>query len=354
MQTVVFLHPSWDASPSGGDKFNRRIIANARRYRFPLQSVRMEPRVPIGAEFHPDPMGTQTRRKKVSQRLRLWDSLLMGCYPALERQGGPWRDAFLMHYLPSMSPALDARARSQARILEDRIAAQVSFFVATGRGLAAVLRERYPQVASFVCEPGVDAVFPRVRRKAREGGDAPIHLLSVAHLMAAKGYRDLLSVLQQMEGRRWHWHIVGSREADAEFTREFDRLAARLIGSNRIVFHGSLSSAALARLMVSMDVFVAASYFESYGMALAEAVAAGLPVVGTRVGEAIRIVGEAEDARLVPVGDRDAFAVALMALLDTPGRCSASCCRRPPVRGWNDAFADFAAACRAGMHGLAG
>ncbi len=355
MPTVVLLHPCWDAHPSGGNKFNRRIVANAQRHQFPLQSIDVEPGRTIDLGFPPEGGGIKGPTTGSSRSLRLWDSLLMRSYAASERKGRQGRDAFLMHYLPSLDPGLNVRGRSEARHLEDRIAARVSFFIATGQGLAAVLRERYPQTPSFVCEPGVDAVFSRVRRQAPGLRDAPVQLLSVAPLVAAKGYRDLLLVLRRLEGRRWFWHIVGSREKDAEFAREFENLARKLIEPGRVIFHGSLSSAALARLMSSVDLFVSASRFESYGMALAEAVAAGIPVVATSVGEASRIAGEAEHARLVPVGDPDAFLAALTAMLDVAGkrRCESSSQIRPPrVRGWDDTFTDFAAACQAGIEDL--
>lgn len=293
------------------------------------------------------------RNNEKTEPLYLWDSLLMRRYLASDgTQEG--RDAFLMHYLPSLDPGLDARARCGARTLEDRIAERAHFFIATGQGLAAALRERYPQHPSYVCEPGVDAVFARSHRHEAEQFDDRITLLTVANLTRAKGYGEIAKIVRELTGRNWVWHIVGSLDADPGFTREFMRLASGLIESGRITFRGSLTCRPLARLMSRTDVFVSASHFESYGMALAEAVAAGVPVVATRVGEASRIVGEFEHARLVPAGAWEEFAAALTAMIDT--RCRRSCPwssrRRPPVRGWNEAFADFANACRSGIRNL--
>lgn len=349
VKNIFFLHPPWRNCPSGGNKFNRRIIARARRCGFPLHSVTTAPVDSGGAGSPSELFRKKTRRTGAECPLMIWDSLLMARYPLSDRLAEQRCDAFLMHYLPSLDPGLEARVR--ARALEDRIAGAAGFFIATGRGMAAVLRQRYPGVETFVCEPGVDAVFRRRRRPVTERVDRRVHLLTVANLVPAKGYRELAMILRGLTDRGWMWHIVGSLDADAAFAAEFMRCAADMIESGHLRFHRNLASGSLARLMSSMDVFVSASRFESYGMALAEAVAAGLPVVATAVGEASRIVAGVEHrARLIPVGAWDAFRAALTEMMAVSAgsvetrRTQA----RPRFRGWDETFADFAAACRAG------
>ncbi|MEL7174386.1 MAG: glycosyltransferase, partial [Pseudomonadota bacterium] len=64
------------------------------------------------------------------------------------------------------------------------------------------------------------------------------------------------------------------------------------------------------------DLFVLASRHEGYGMAYAEAMAAGLPVVGCDAGAVAEATGGG--ACLVPPDDVDALAAALAPLLESP------------------------------------
>ena len=67
-----------------------------------------------------------------------------------------------------------------------------------------------------------------------------------------------------------------------------------------------------------MDVFVLPSYSEGVSLALLEAMAAGLPVIASRVGGLPEVVTDGENGLLVPPRDADALAAALTRLLADP------------------------------------
>lgn len=104
-------------------------------------------------------------------------------------------------------------------------------------------------------------------------------------------------------------------------------VAARLGVGGRLVTPGLVPGA--GSLLRAFDVFVLSSRTEGTPIVLFEAMAAGVPVVATRVGGVPDVVGSAE-ATLVPPGDPAALAAAIRAALDDPeaGRQRAAAARR--------------------------
>src|SRR5262249_59788123 len=110
----------------------------------------------------------------------------------------------------------------------------------------------------------------------------------------------------------------------------------RLDLGGRMEVAGAVDDARIAALYAEADLFVLPSRFEGYGMAFAEAIAHGLPVIGTTAGA---IPGTVPDGAglLVPPDDADALAQALRRLLAQPGerQCLAAAApaaaRRPPA-----------------------
>ena len=76
----------------------------------------------------------------------------------------------------------------------------------------------------------------------------------------------------------------------------------------------------MVELLRSLDVFVSASRSESFGIAMVEAMASGVPVVATMTAGAQEIIADDKTGVLVPVGDAEAMAEAICKLLDDPGR----------------------------------
>jgi glycosyltransferase involved in cell wall biosynthesis len=89
------------------------------------------------------------------------------------------------------------------------------------------------------------------------------------------------------------------------------RLARDLGVDGRITLTGPVPRAALLREYARADLFVLPSLFEPYGIVLMEAMAAGLPIVASRVGGIPDVVSEGENALLCPPNDSVALAAAL-------------------------------------------
>jgi glycosyltransferase involved in cell wall biosynthesis len=79
----------------------------------------------------------------------------------------------------------------------------------------------------------------------------------------------------------------------------------------------------VARYLQAADVYVHASRYETFGIAIAEAMACGTPVVATATGGIPEVVRDGADGLLVPGGDAAAMAAAIRRLLaDAPLRLS--------------------------------
>jgi glycosyltransferase involved in cell wall biosynthesis len=124
------------------------------------------------------------------------------------------------------------------------------------------------------------------------------------------------------------------------------RIAALGLGG-RVTLTGEEGEAAIGAYYERADVFVLPSFHEGYGMALAEALAHGLPIVSTRAG-AIPDTVPPDAGRLVPPGDVAALAAALAAVLDDPSlraRLAAGArAARERLPSWESACGRFAAA----------
>lgn len=140
--------------------------------------------------------------------------------------------------------------------------------------------------------------------------DAPL-LGIVARLIPQKGHSALLEALPRVAERfpAVRIAVVG----DGPLRGELERLAERLGIEARVHFVGHRPNA--AEMMSEFDVFVHPSRWEGFGLVFLEAMAAGVPVVATRVSAIPEIVEHGRTGLLVPVDDAAALADAVSRLL---------------------------------------
>ena len=321
---IGLVHPPLESFPSGGNMYDKQLLEYAGRCGFPLVSLPWrDEALPCG-----------------NWDLLAWDSLFLD---RLARIAGE-RIALLLHYLPSLDPALDVRGRKAMQAVEHRAVTQADFVIATGKTVAEAVTARSPGKPVFLCEPGVGEAFLRNRPDHTE---QPVQILTVAHLLPAKGHGQLLKILQRLRHLHWHWQVAGDCGRSPETVRRLRDLAAQAGLTDRITFHGVLQQEAVAALMATSDLLVLPSTFEAYGMAVAEAAVAGLPVLCNRVGAAEQLIQHGVTGFLASTGDWDSFGGYLQVLLeDAALRADFRYnLRHAAVRGWDQTFADFRAAC---------
>jgi glycosyltransferase involved in cell wall biosynthesis len=161
-----------------------------------------------------------------------------------------------------------------------------------------------------VVRPGVDRAA-----RTRGGGQTPLALLAVGAVTPRKGYDVLLAALAGLLDLPWRLTIVGDLARDAAAAARLVADVARFNLTDRVAVVGAVSAERLESFYASADIFVLASRFEGYGMAFAEAIAHGVPVVGTTAG-AIPETAPASAALLVTPDDIGAFAAAMRRLIE--------------------------------------
>jgi len=171
-------------------------------------------------------------------------------------------------------------------------------------------------IPNAVSEPRVLSATERAetRRELGVPDGAPL-LISVARLVPQKAIQDLLLAFAQLSRSdpAPQLRIAGRGRLEDDLAREIPRLGlgdrARLLGLRSDV----------PRLLASSDLYVSSSHWEGLPVAILEAMAAGLPVVATRVGDAPRALG-VDSGVLVAPRDPRALARAIEQLLADPIR----------------------------------
>lgn len=196
-----------------------------------------------------------------------------------------------------------------------------------------------PPARTAVVEPGTDA-WPQATadHPVRTRTDGPVRLLCVATVTPRKGHALLLQALagvqdarpaqgpdgwQEPPGRAgrpwrsWELHCVGSLTRDPATAAQVQALAREPALRGRVFWHGEVDAPALQAHYAAADLLVLASLHEGYGMVVAEALAAGLPVLASDAGALAQTLPPQAGWR-VPPGDAPALQAALQRLLDEP------------------------------------
>jgi glycosyltransferase involved in cell wall biosynthesis len=159
---------------------------------------------------------------------------------------------------------------------------------------------------------GVDPGFFRVGRR-----EAPSpRVLFYGSLAPNKGVFDALTAcgrLVESAGLNFQVRVAGWGDWEA-----VSKAAAAAGLTDRLIHLGTLDRAGLWAELAEASVALLPSRAESFGLAIAEAQAAGVPVVSYRAGAVPEVVEDGVTGLLCPIGDTEALAQALARLLGDP------------------------------------
>jgi glycosyltransferase involved in cell wall biosynthesis len=308
---AVFMLPGPLDSLSGGYVYDRRIAAGLRDAGWTVDWLVLPASFPW-----PDAAALDQAAAQVAAlpdgTLVVADGLAFGAMPALaQHHAARLRWVALVHHPLALETGLDAAQRERLFHSERQALAAARAVIvtsaATARGLAAY---GVPAGQAHVVEPGTDAAA-----LTQGSGRPALALLCVATLTPRKGHAVLVEALAGLRDRPWTLHCVGSTARHPATTQALRAAITALGLGSRVHLHGEVGPAALETLYAQADAFVLPSYHEGYGMALAEALAHGLPVLSTAAG-AIADTVPAEAGVLLPPGDVAALRRALARLMD--------------------------------------
>jgi len=335
VKPIALVVPGSIAQRSGGYEYDRRIASGLRARGWIVDVKEIDgafPR-PSGATLE---RAARTLAEIPDGTVVVADGLAFGALPAeVERERARLCFVALVHLPLAAHIGIDREEAARFKDSERRALAAARACIVTGAATADVL-ESYgvgPERIAVV-EPGTD------RAPLARGSRDPVHLVSVAAITPGKGHEDLLRALARVRGLRWRLTCAGAMDRHAPTTVRVRQLLIDEGLEDRVTLTGELDPPAVAALYDSADLFVHASRHETYGMAVAEALARGVPVVGSATGAIPDLVGS--DAGLVvPPGDVDALAGALSRVLDDADlreRLTAGARRvRDRLPSWDDA-----------------
>ncbi len=159
------------------------------------------------------------------------------------------------------------------------------------------------------------------RRRATQTGGEGAGIISVGRLVPERRYDLLIRAFAQIKQR--YDSATLTLVGDGPCRNTLKHLAAELRISGSVKLVGHVSPEEVPDYLSSCDLYVSPTSIESFGMAVLEAAAYGLPVVTTQVGYAARLVVNGQTGYTVPPNDKNALAEAMDRILKNPEQRSA-------------------------------
>lgn len=195
------------------------------------------------------------------------------------------------------------------------ISRQIEQSLMAGGVLASKVRTLY----SGIDLSGIQAQHDRQAIRQRAGIPSGAVLLgTVANLFPRKGYEVMLRALPAIIRAipTAHYMIVGSDECG--YADRLKGLAQELKIADRVHIVGFQDP--VQPFLSSLDLYVHPALMEGFGIAVVEAMAMGKAVVATTTGGLPEVVAQGETGLLVPPGDAEALAAAVVDLLGDGAR----------------------------------
>ena len=141
-------------------------------------------------------------------------------------------------------------------------------------------------------------------------------LTNIGYLNEQKAQADLLQAFKKILDRRSdvRLFIIGWGPLENKLKQMTEHLGLE----DKVIFTGKLTRSQVFEVLSITDIFVLSSHWEGFGIALAEAMALGKPVVSTDTDGSREVVENGKTGILVPIGNPQLLAEAILYLLERP------------------------------------
>jgi glycosyltransferase involved in cell wall biosynthesis len=285
---VCLIVPGPLATVTGGHHYDRRMADGLRALGHTVQVVELPGRLP-----DPDQAAIYAARTAwavlpAASKI-LIDGLALPAFAGVPLH----RVTALIHHPVSLETGVPEATARRLQATEAEMFRDLPRLVVTSDQTADRVAREFatPRDRVSVIVPGIDDL-PRCHGSA---GPA-CEILSVGDLIPRKGHDVLLRALSGLYDLDWELTIAGSADRDPVHANGLRALAAELTVVRRVRFADRATDA----LWAGSDLFALASYFEGYGVAIAEALRRGLPVAVTNVGAVPGLVGPEAGVVCVP------------------------------------------------------
>jgi glycosyltransferase involved in cell wall biosynthesis len=313
--SLAFLVPGALDQLTGGYLFDRRVVEGLRAAGREVRVVELP-----GAYPEPDAAARAAMEEALAAlpaaSAAVIDGLaLPGAADYLAAAAARLRLVGFIHHPLAAETGLSVGAARRLAALERRLIPLLHGALCPSRTTAAAL-------ADYGLAPARIAVTPpgTAKPKAvpqRPHGEGPVQLLCVATVTPRKGHLLLVEALAGLRDLDWRLLCLGSLERAPDTVAALCQAIARHDLGGRVTLAGEWPPERLGAAYGEAELFALPSFHEGYGMAFAEALAWGLPVVGARAGAVPELVPETAGILVAP-GDTAALAAALRRLIADP------------------------------------
>ncbi|MGC9084457.1 MAG: glycosyltransferase [Anaerolineae bacterium] len=199
------------------------------------------------------------------------------------------------------------------RMLALRALRSASLVVTLSEDARRNLSEMAPAVNAVVVHPGVDDAFFSGQP---ERPQSDYHGIAVNRIAPEKGVYDLVDIWSTVVRRRPGARLAVVGHSTGMLDQWIAEIRSRGLERN-VVYLGTMNSSGVAAMHRRSKIFLFPSHREGFGIAVAEAMASGLPVVCYDI-PPMNEVFRSPGVFFVREGDRAAFADVVLRLLDDP------------------------------------